>query len=372
MIKMESGQDQERKKGSKQFDPVKLIFHADRVIELLAEGDVRSPITLDLDPTNICNHGCLWCSFDYLHDSADFLRKEVFERLISDISIFRRQNGYAVKSIIFTGGGEPTLHNDLDEFMRQCFDNSIRCGLYTNGTNISQGLESAIIDSCDWVRFSLEASNKEIYDLLHRPKQIDSFDKVTKAIGSMVKKKSAKGHGPTIGISFLVHPYNHRDIVRSVRRAKDMGVDYFQVKPVIRRACENQDVSVSMLEELEGVYAEVRGFAGNGFDVIIHQEKLDDIVDPGFGREYSRCLGHYFSSTICADGSVYICTEFRGIRRYRIGNLNDSGFYDIWGSKARQEVIASIDLNECQPGCKGHLRTRAVEQIKQIKHREFI
>jgi len=365
-------EDREQTKNLKQFDPFKFFFYKDQVTELLNTGGLSSPITLDVDPTNVCNQNCCWCSFDYLHRQKDKLSREVLSKLIVDISEHKKKNGWGVQSVIFTGGGEPTLNPHLEDFMRQCSIAGIKYGLYTNGTNISESLADTMLESGSFVRFSLEASNKELYNFLHKPVDQNAFDKVTNTIQYLTKKKKETGCGLTIGISFLVHPENYLDIVESVKRAKDFGANYFQVKPVIKKAYEKQDLDYQLVECVKDKYDEARSYTDKDFDVIIVEQKLDDIVDKNYGRNYPECLGHYFSSTITADGNVFICTEHRGIDKYKIGNLNDQGFYDIWNSERRRFVIDSIDLNECQPGCKGHFRTLILEHIKAIKHVDFI
>jgi len=365
--------DRDQTKNLKQFDPYKFVFYQEQVMELLNTGSLRSPITLDIDPTNICNQNCTWCSFDYLHRRKDSLSKDALSKLIADIAEFKKANGCGVRSIIFTGGGEPTLNPHLEDLMIQCSLADIKFGLYTNGTNITESLSNTMLESGSFVRFSLEASTKFLYDSLHKPNDAEAFKKVTNTIQYLVKKKNEHHSNLTIGISFLVHPENYLDIVDSVKRAKEeLGVDYFQVKPVIKKAYEKQDLNNRIVEHIKNKYEEVCSYSDKDFDVIVVEQKLDDIVDRNYGRTYPECLGHYFSSTITADGNVYICTEHRGIEKYRIGNLNEQGFYDIWNSEKRKSVIDSIDLNECQPGCKGHFRTLIVEHIKKIKHVDFI
>jgi len=355
-----------------QFDPLKFFYHAETINELLQKGDVISPITLDVDPTNRCNQDCVWCSFDYLHRERTMLEEDIFLKLVTDLSEFKKNNGRGVRSMIFSGGGEPTLNPILPKIMEICNNSSIRCGIYTNGTFKSQHLREVILHSCDFIRFSIEASNKDLYDRLHKPRVQGAYEQVIKNIRKIVALKRRTGAGPDIGISFLVHPLNWNDVIRSAKQAQELGVDYFQVKPVIKKAWEHQDLTVELLQKVERLYDKVNALETENFKVIIVKQKLDDIVRVDYGRNYSRCLGHYLSSVITADAKVYICVEHRGLTKYEIGDLHEHSFYDIWNSPKRQEVIKSIDFNECQPGCKGHFRTLAIEHIKSIRHTDFI
>lgn len=354
-----------------QFDPMKFCYHTETIQELIANGDVISPITLDVDPTNRCNQNCIWCSFDYLHRDLSMLEEKLFLKLVSDLTEFKKEHGRGVKSIIFTGGGEPTLNPALARVLEICKESQIRCGIYTNGTFTSE-LRETILGSCDFIRFSLEASNEGLYSRLHRPQTKDAFRQVTQNIRALADMKREKGQGPDIGISFLLDPLNLTDMVASAERARELGADYFQVKPVIKKAWEKQRLTTEILEQAAKAYKQIESIATENFKVIIIKQKLDDIVSPSYGRSYPKCLGHFLSSVITADGKVYVCVEHRGLKKYVMGDLHQQEFYEIWNSQRRQEVINSINLNECQPGCKGHFRTLQIERIKNIRHVDFI
>ncbi len=362
-----------------QFDPFKFFYHAEAIMEFLQSGDVSSPITIDIDSSYSCNQNCTWCSFDYLHSHVGKLNFDIFQKLIEDLVSFKKSskpgnNGHTprVRSIIFSGGGEPTLNNSLDKMVDLCKLAEIKVGLYTNGTNITKSLENSLLEGSQFIRFSFEAPNEELYNQLHRPVNKDNFKRVVTSIESLAAEKKKRGYGPTIGISFLVHPLNHLEIYNVAVLAKNLGVDYFQVKPVIKKAWEDQVLDAGFISRVRELYPKTRELADENFQVIIIEQKLSDIVDEHFGRNYEKCLGHYFSSVVMADGCVYLCVEHRGLEKYKIGDLKTNSFYEIWNSERRQEVIKNIDLNECQPGCKGHFRTLILEKIKSIRHVDFI
>src|SRR5262245_40407885 len=45
------------------FNAMKLLAHRERV-EAMLRGDAVFPISVELDLSLKCNHGCEWCSFD--------------------------------------------------------------------------------------------------------------------------------------------------------------------------------------------------------------------------------------------------------------------------------------------------------------------
>jgi MoaA/NifB/PqqE/SkfB family radical SAM enzyme len=49
------------------FDPKKKILaNAPTIIDLL-KGKNPSPILVEVDPSNACNHGCYFCISSYIH-----------------------------------------------------------------------------------------------------------------------------------------------------------------------------------------------------------------------------------------------------------------------------------------------------------------
>ncbi len=44
----------------------KIISNIDRVLELFETG-ITSPVLVEIDPSNACNHGCYFCISSYIH-----------------------------------------------------------------------------------------------------------------------------------------------------------------------------------------------------------------------------------------------------------------------------------------------------------------
>jgi len=140
-----------------------------------------------------------------------------------------------VKSINFTGGGEPTLHKDFDKILGQAFGYGIEVGLFTNGL-FKEELIEPIVRKCSWARVSLDAGNKETFT---KVKKIDAFEKVIENTRRLVDRRNYYGCDTTIGLGFVISPDNYNDIEEVSDLAKDLGVDYLQYKPVIDNMFDN-------------------------------------------------------------------------------------------------------------------------------------
>ncbi len=75
-------------------------------------------------------------------------------------------------------------------------------------------------------------------------------------------------------------------------------------------------------------------------------------------RGYDRCVYHYFTCILNADGDLCVCMYHLGDRRFSFGNIYESSVAEIWHSEQRRKVVAmclnALDFSTCQACCKGH------------------
>ena len=103
---------------SKRFNPQgKILVHYEKVKKYFKTGTV-DPITIEIDPSNACNHSCPFCISGHLHLSKfkgteffnrQMMNKRVLMKLVKDLS------NTNIKSISWTGGGEPTMNPNLKQ-----------------------------------------------------------------------------------------------------------------------------------------------------------------------------------------------------------------------------------------------------------------
>ncbi len=156
---------------SKIFNPQgKVLIHYKKIKNYLETGNA-DPITIEVDPSNACNHSCPFCISGHIHLSKfkgtkffdrRMMKKEVLMSLVSDITKMD------IQSLSWTGGGEPTQNPHLKEAIKFIKKNSkIEMGMFTNGTMLERfDLFSTIVDSLSWVRISIDAAKAKTYNSL--------------------------------------------------------------------------------------------------------------------------------------------------------------------------------------------------------------
>jgi len=113
-------------------------------------------------------------------------------------------------------------------------ENDIQIGITTNGVFIDRYIEQ-IANFSSWTRVSMDAGTTETFGVLRPSKGGKStFDKVVSNMRLLAKIKKGK-----LGFSFLIQTEadgegvinNINEIYDAALLAKDIGCDYFEVKP---------------------------------------------------------------------------------------------------------------------------------------------
>jgi len=310
------------------------------------------PISVEIDPTNLCNNKCIWCMFrEFRHRVRDSIPPEKMEEIINQLGDF------GVKAVTFTGGGEPLMNPRVfPQSFYQVRDNGMKVGLVSNGVLVDKYVD-AILDTCTFVRFSIDASTPSTYRKLHGT---DDFDKVISNV-----KLVADGE-PDVGIAFLVHPENYREVKSFCELGHSLGVDYVEFRPVYMPGLSLGERLVrNVLSQIE----EARDLESNSFKIFVRLKRFQEHLNRDKG--FTECLATPLVGVIGADLNVYLCCQFRGHSDKVLGNLNHSTFKDIWFGLRRREVVGSIDVNWCPP-CRYRTYNQVLNDLKNCDHEEFL
>ncbi len=371
------------------FNPQhKILCHLNKVEQYFDKKN-PSPITIEIDPSNTCNHSCPFCISGHLHlkkykgteyFNRTILKKNTFHDLIKDLVKLN------IEAINWTGGGEPTQNPYLGEAIKFIKKNSsIEMGMFSNGTLLEKmNLMDIVVDCLKWIRISIDAGTALSYDKLRVTNKSNNFDTVIKNIKKIVDLKNKKKSNITIGVGFVVTEDNYNEILDFANIFKEIGVDYCQYKPEIiqiERQEKNSDlgrVQISSdfwIKKVINLLDQAKQTLGKKFEC--NDYKIDDLIIDvkKYGRNYKECIGSQFQPCVGADGNVYVCTNHRGHKKYSYGNVNEKKFSDIWNDlKKRQSVMELINKKEkfsnCTHLCKPHESNKILWKIKENQKNE--
>jgi len=298
-------------RGNGHFSGKKVLHHLDRVHLLQKSDPACSPITVEIHPADVCNHRCPMCvnATPFRVGRSGMLDFALVPKLVADF----KQLG--VKAVNLSGGGEPLLHPKLGTMIRMLRDANIEVGVITNGTlfdnpNYEQ-VRDDIVRLCTYCRVSVDAGSQAVYERMHGKATDVDFDKLCRAVSGLVGHKRKGGGAATLGVSFLLTPNNYLDLVKSACVFRDLGVDYFQVKPIVMPSVGRVDSGMVFWDaRLFDMLVALDAYQTPTFKVYTLGYKFADmLLNEHVGLPFSRCWGHPLYPTITADGSVLVCCD---------------------------------------------------------------
>ncbi len=345
----------------------KIFSNKERLFDFL-EGKTVYPINIEIDPSNSCNEKCIWCCWEDHRKDRTKMSREFLEKIIYDLA------DAGVKSINWTGGGEPLTNKYVPESMILASSLGIQNGIFTNGVLIDDFIAKTLVENCEWVRVSLGASTPDTFYKCHG---IKKFDDVINGLNLLKKFKEKLNSNTTLGISQLVVKENYRELYSEALLAKKIGLDYYQGKPDIRMGSEDffwWDKEVIPLFEKAK-----RDLEDSNFRVLVAQYTKDKYGDAGtrfrdFGereliiseKEKPNCYVHNFVTAITANGDVAFCKNLRDNKDYLLGNLKDNSFKEIYNSQRKLEIEKEINSKGCGVFCQNGKLNETLRYLKTI------
>lgn len=357
---------------AKQFSGDKILRHADRIKEFFETGNSK-PITAEFDMTNLCNNKCPYC-FGYYkrEDNKNHMSKE------DALMILNQLKEAGIFAVTFTGGGEPLMNKSTIEVMEYSKKKGFDVALITNGLSLNEDIAERALKICTWIRISVDADSPETYYKTHGVDE-KGWLAMLKNVKILVELKKKSGSVCTIGVGYLTSKdtIGKDKMLRFVRLFKEVGVDYSQFRPLMKRWDEDKNVE-SEKESIDFI-SECLKESTSGYDVLFSAPKYELMgKQKKEWRPYDICLGVNFTIVISADKKAYICCHQRGIEKYSLGDLSKESFKEIW--KKRQKIFDKIDFRDCPYFCRNNpfnvilweIKTgkRKIEKIKEKREHE--
>ena len=331
------------------LDSHKLYWHLDRV-NAAARGEIVAPIYVEISPTDRCSHNCIFCGLDFKRGSGHALDTA---KTLEAIAAMGR---LGVRSINFSGEGEPLLHKDTPRFVQACGQAGIDASLATNGSVYNRDAWAMMLEHLTWVRFSVDAGSPETHARVHRG-GADGFRRTENTIRRAVDIKREIGSRTTVGVQYVLLRQNRDDLEQAIRMFQDIGVDYLSIKPFSPHPLMHGDVG----EPLDaGDIREVAALAASleprsQTRLIFRQEAFAASVAEQ--AAYTACRALPFWAYISSNGHVYSCFTFLGDDRFYLGDIATDGMEDILFGERRKESIRvgceALNIEgECRTNCR--------------------
>ncbi len=288
--------------------------------------------------TNFCNQACLGCEYAAVHgtQAAKIATQRALDLMIEIM-------GLGAFSVLFSGGGEPTLHPGFCQVIEQAKACKLLLGLFTNGTNPASKIMQAIVQHVTFVRVSMDAAKPETYATI---RQVDAADfwQVNKFVKQLVKQRQQTGSNLEIGLKFLVRQSNINEIIDFVNLAEELEVDNVQYKPL---RWHPEEVPAECVENANYLITQAKKLAS--------KVKVTGGIATAIQCQ-TPCWLSPLRVVISAEGDVHLCNYFHHRRAtHTYGNIEQAPLNSLWYGVRHQEALTRIDSAECEHfDCRFH------------------
>jgi MoaA/NifB/PqqE/SkfB family radical SAM enzyme len=339
----------------------KLLKHMDRLIDL-QEGKRPKPVMFHMSPCNPCNLTCSFCCF------ANRAMKEMLtvEQMKSAIDQF---HALGVTGMEFTGGGEPTLHPNLDEIIEYAYNKGLKMGICTNGSKLKKIKNWHMMS---WVRLGMYSwDEKKPY-----PYHLEVFDGLDIEISAAYVWDGATNTSTNPNITGEWSDSHAKKLASNEYREDNFMkmLAWVEEKKIPCRIAFNaiKDPKI-VAQDIESIKVLID----------IHEEKhgklqyafLSDFNFKG-ERRNNHCYMHGVKPCVFTDGNVYVCpsAELAPENNYQVNEefklCDIAGITDFYNSQVGGPDVFRRH-HDCS-FCKYAIQNELIDDVLMpTKHNEF-
>ncbi len=302
---------------------------------LLAGDEARTaPFYITLDVTRRCNLTCSGCRFHSPEvergSSGDLSVKDMpfdmFERLSAELK------AAGTNEIIFIGEGEPFLHPRLFDIVGVAKGAGLKVKLLTNGTLLDdENIRSLIESRADILKVSIWASSPDEFAKNHPGTKPEYFARIVEGLKNLSRAKGAvKSALPRVYMHQPLNRNNFRTIDAMALLAAETGCDYLSFSP-LKTLRGELDASALTRDEEEGLSRDLFALKPKLASLGLGHNIDDTLMRYRVGKavwEKTPCYMGWIHARIKVDGAVFPCQPCD----LPMGNLNESGFFEIWNN----------------------------------------
>lgn len=269
------------------------------------------PYSLHIEPTNICNFGCVSCpqSLDSYKEQAGYYELmdfELFTKIIDDIA-----NVGKLKALKLFGYGESLLHPRLPEMIKYAKSKNMtdRIEITTNATKLTPKVAGELIESgLDYLRVSIYSIDQDTHNQFTQTRF--SVEKIFDNLKGLIELRNNLN---------LNHPFIYAKVMETL---KDEEIREFKKK----YSEVADELTVEVIHNMSGI---------NGIE-----QKLG--IDIPVRKNRKICPLPFYQASIAANGDVTICC-IDWTFSSKIGNVKENNIIDLWKSdkfnKIRSEIL---------------------------------
>ena len=168
---------------------------------------------LHIELSNICNHQCLFCANRKMTRKKGYIDEDFLKRILKEA----HEEGFL--DVGFYANGEPFVSKNLSEYVKWAKEIGYKyIYIDTNGAAATFDKIKEVIDAgLDSIKFSINGTNPENYELIHGR---NDFDKVIDNLKQTYEYKKKIGRKLNVFVSIAVTKYIENTIEVFVEKLK--------------------------------------------------------------------------------------------------------------------------------------------------------
>ena len=350
-----------------EYSLFKASRHPEVIADLRRETHSVGPVHVHWVLSDLCNHGCLWCTYRTPGYTSSQRFFEVTEKragtLIRDkehpernynpkrwipteraLDLIGEMSEVGVRAVQLTGGGEPTTHPDFNLICQAIRKHNIEYAIVSNGALIKP---RNLIDDfvmASWVRISVDAGTPRTYATTRNVPE-HAFHTAWAGIRDLVERRNKLGVKNVIGVAFTVTPQNWQEVHEATAMARSVGADNIRISAMFSN--EGAEAIRPFYEGARREVAMARELATPTFQVFDRfGDRLGDLEQQN--PDYEKCWYQHFTTYIGADQNVYRCCVYAYNDRGLLGSIATQSLHDLWFAPTRQHDMLAFDARKCQ------------------------
>ncbi len=278
---------------------------------------------ISVEPTNYCNLACKECpvGLDLLRREKGNIPIDLYKKIVDELAPY-------LSNIIIYFQGEPFINSHIYEMISYASRKKVYSIISTNGhyftpKNINKILESRLSK----LIISIDGTTQEVYEDYRVKGSLNVVIEGTKRI--VAQKRKLQKKRPLIVWQFLVTAKNEHQIEDAKILARQLGVDKISFKSAQIYDFENGNPLIPKNSK----YSRYKKLENGKYKI---KSKLRN-----------QCWRMWAHPVVTVSGDVLPCC-FDKDAKYKMGNIKNSSFVDIWHSEKYTNFRKQIFTNRRQ------------------------
>ena len=261
------------------------------------------PLHGEIELTSFCQLKCPFCrtggalKHAYPEVQRGLMTRETFTNIMERVP--------SLAYFLFYNWGEPLLHKDLVWFLNAARELDKICEISTNMQFLPDALAEGIVRSgLNFIRVSCDGTTQEAYEVY---RQGGSLEKVLTNAKRLVEwKRKLDSPFPVVIFQMVVNRRNEHQVAGFTDFAREHGADLVHMLGTSSVTPEGYQ----QMDQFEANDPRFKRF--------------------GYGEALSSCVRPWDEVSFDWNGDVHLCCNPSGMAEYRLGNINEQPFDEIW------------------------------------------